>query len=568
MPKIEIKKNDLFKLLKKKLNTEELENVLESAKAELDEITDDVLKIELNDTNRPDFWTTAGLARQINQYLSLKIYNYSFFKDKSEFVINANKNIEFVINVDKNIEKIRPYIAGFAVKNIEVDEDLLIELIQNQEKLANNFGRKRKDIAIGIYKLEKIKFPLQYKAVKSENMKFIPLGEEEDMNLKQILEKHPKGIEFGHIVKDYKEYPIILDSNNNVLSFPPIINSKFIGEVEIGDTEIFVELTGWNLTNILLVANIFACDLSDRGAGIIPVQINYPYVTKYTRKFIVPYNFNTKITGPINEFDKMIGFKPKNNETIANLKRMGFNDVKIDKSKLTAKIPSYRNDVMHLVDIIEDFTIGKGYNNFEPKLPSEFTLGTLSDDELFSDKIRNWAVGMEFQEIISSILTSEDNVYNKMNILNKNAVEIINPMTESYTVLRKSIVPSLLEVESISAKADYPHKIFEVGETAIKDEKENHGCRTALNIGLLCAHPKTNFSEMRSYVDNIIYYSGIDKFELKPVEIPYLLKGRSAEIIHKNRSLGYFGEIDPEILEKWDINMPCSVIEIYLDKLK
>ena len=452
------------------------------------------------------------------------------------------------------------------MKNIKIDEDLLLELIQNQEKLADNFGRKRKDIAIGIYKLERIKFPVQYKAVKPENMKFTPLGEEKDMDLKQILEKHPKGIEFGHIVKDYKEYPIILDLNNNVLSFPPIINSKFIGEVEVGDTEIFIELTGWNLTNILLVANIFACDLSDRNAEIIPLQVNYPYETKYTRKFIIPYNFNNEISGNINEFDKMIGFEPNNNEITASLKKMGLNNVKIDKGQLIAKIPPYRNDVMHLVDIVEDFTIGKGYNNFKPKLPSEFTLGTLSDKELFSDKVRNWVVGMEFQELISGILTSKDNAYNKMNILNKNAVEIQNPMTESYAVLRNTIIPSLLEVESYSAKADYPHKIFEVGEVAIKDEKENYGYRTCLHLGLLNAHAKANFSEMRSYVDNIIYYAGIDKFELKPVEKPYLLKGRSAEIIYKNKALGYFGEIHPEVLEKWDINMPCSIIEIYLDE--
>ena len=154
-----------------------------------------------------------------------------------------------------------------------------------------------------------------------------------------------------------------------------------------------------------------------------------------------------------------------------------------------------------------------------------------------------------------------------MNIKEDNAVEILNPMTESYNILQNSIIPSLLEIEAYSAKADYPHRIFEVGEVVVKDKEKNHGSQTRLNIGLLNAHPKSNFSEMRSYVDNILYYVGKDKFELKPIEIPFLLKGRSAQVLAGSKILGYLGEISPEVLEKWDINMPCSVIEIYAEQL-
>jgi len=557
MPTIEVNKNDLLKLINKKMNQKELEMALQSAKAEIEDEVDGKYKIELKDTNRPDLWTCAGIARQINQYLGLKTHNYSFF----------NKKTELFINVNKNIEKIRPYIAGFAVKNIKISEDLLIELIQNQEKITENYGRKRKDVAIGIYKFEKIKFPVIYKAIKPENIKFIPLGEDNEMDLKEILKKHPKGIEFGHIVKDYKEYPIIIDSNNNVLSFPPIINSRFIGEVEQGDKEIFIELTGWNLTNILLVANIFACDLADRGAEIIPVQINYPYETKYSKQFPVPYDFDKSISGHINEFTRLIGYIPDEKDINTNLSKMQYFCIKVENDKLNTAIPPYRNDVMHLVDVIEDYAIGKGYDNFKVELPSEHTIGALSEDEIFSDKVRNWVIGMGFQEIISNILTSKENIYNKMNVVDRNAAEIMNPMAESFNILRNSIIPSLLEVEAYSAKADYPHRIFEIGEAAVLDQQENHGYKTIINLGMLCSHPKTNFSEMRSFVDNIMYYTGIDKFELKSIEKSFLLKGRSAEIIYQSKSLGYFGEIHPEILEKWDINMPCSVIEIYLDKL-
>ena len=166
MPKVEINKKDLNSLLFKKINDKKLESLLESAKAELDEILPNAYKIELNDTNRPDLWSSAGLARQLNQYQLEKEYTYDFFANKVE-----NKII-----VDKNVNGIRPYIVGFAVKNIKITEPLLLELIQNQEKFAFNFGKKRQDIAIGIYKLNKIKFPVHFKAIQPSKIKFVPLA--------------------------------------------------------------------------------------------------------------------------------------------------------------------------------------------------------------------------------------------------------------------------------------------------------------------------------------------------------------------------------------------------------
>lgn len=557
MPKIEIKKDDLFSLIDQSLTNDELERLLESAKAELDDILEDGYKIELNDTNRPDLWSTSGIARQINMYQHGKTYKYNFFASQSEFKIE----------VDPALEHIRPYIVGFAVKNIDVDEPLLLELIQNQEKFCQNFGHKRRDIAIGIYKLNTIEFPIHYRAVKPEEITFAPLGEDRDLNLRDILQFHPKGMEFGHIVKDYDKFPIILDNGSNVLSFPPIINSRAIGEVEIGDSELFVELTGFTLTNMLLVANIMACDLADRGGTIIPVQNNHPYDTPHGRSFTVPFDFNYSISFNISELYKMAGSKPEDAEVKENLAKMGYHDITRSQDQLQVSIPPYRNDIMHAVDVIEDYIIGRGLNNFEIEMPSEFTHGTLSNLELFADKIRHLAIGTGFQEVISNILTSKDNIFSKMNNPSGEAVEISNPMTESYNVLQNSLIPSLLEIETTSAKSDYPHRIFEVGEVAIKNKSSNHGSDTYLYLGLLDAQPKSNFSDMRSTIDNLLYYAGIETFHLVEIEIPFLLKGRSGQIICKDQVIGYLGEIHPEVLEKWDILMPCTTAELFLDTI-
>ncbi len=556
MPKIDVIKKDIESLLAKKITKDEFETLLSSAKAELGELEDGVYRIELNDTNRPDLWTTAGLARQINQYLKLKKYNYPFFDNKKEC------NLEII--VDKQLKNIRPYIVGFGAKNIEITNDVLLELIQNQEKLCNNFGKNREDVAIGIYKFDRIKFPVHYKAIKPDGIKFVPLGFEDKMDLNEIIKKHPKGIEFGHIVKDFDLYPIIVDNTDNVLSFPPIINSRYIGEVEVGDKNIFIEITGTDLHNIILVANLLACDLYDRGAEIVPVKIKYPYNTSFSNEITIPFKFENRAEISLSDFERIVGEKPNNEEIIDCLGKMGYKNVKVVNDKVKCDIPDYRNDIMHPVDIIEDFVIGKSYDNFKPEMPSDFTIGGLSDIELLSDKVNEIMVGAGFQEIMSNILNSSDNIYYKMNKEVGKSVEIANPMTESYNVLRDSLIPSLLEVESKSAKAEYPHKLFEIGEVLVKSPDENYGAITLTNLGILISHPKANFTEMRTYIYTLFYYLRTDNYKIIDKDITFLIQGRTGDIIIDGKSVGYIGEVHPESLQRWDINMPTTVAEINL----
>ena len=87
---------------------------------------------------------------------------------------------------------------------------------------------------------------------------------------------HPKGLEYGHILAGHDACPLLRDAKQQVLSFPPIINSREIGEVRPGDDELFVEVTGTDLPMVVLTLNIFAANLADRGATIEPIEVVYP----------------------------------------------------------------------------------------------------------------------------------------------------------------------------------------------------------------------------------------------------------------------------------------------------
>jgi phenylalanyl-tRNA synthetase beta chain len=156
-------------LLGKKLTPDEWENYSHLFKGEIKAFIEGTheLKIELQDTNRPDLWCSEGIARQV----SFKINSN---KKSKYFDIFLPNDSLWEMQIDNEMQNIRPFAAGIAVKNINVTEDLLIAMIQTQEKIAENLGRQRETLSIGIYDLDAISFPVRYKAVGLEEIKFIP----------------------------------------------------------------------------------------------------------------------------------------------------------------------------------------------------------------------------------------------------------------------------------------------------------------------------------------------------------------------------------------------------------
>ena len=195
MPKIEVNEKLFFNAIGRKYTYAELEDVFPCAKAELDEKPDMTqsddergIKIELKDTNRPDLWSTNGVARQIKLHEGGKTVDYM------KLMSNKGNNDygERVINVDPALKDIRPYMVAFMIAGKPIDDPMLKDIIQTQEKLCWNFGRKRKSISMGVYRLDQVKFPAKYEAVDPDKTSFIPLGCEAPMTCRQILTDHPR----------------------------------------------------------------------------------------------------------------------------------------------------------------------------------------------------------------------------------------------------------------------------------------------------------------------------------------------------------------------------------------
>ena len=586
MPKIEVNEKLFFNLLGKKYDYDTLERKLTCGKAELDEKPDmsqsedeRVIKIELNDTNRPDLWSTGGVTRQLRLHEGAKRSDYSKFLSKAGAIKdNGNR----VITVEEGLKDVRPFMVSFVISGKPIDDPMLKDIIQTQEKLCWNFGRKRKSISMGVYRMSQIKWPCHYKAVDPDKTSFVPLACDAPMTCRQILTEHPKGKDFGWILEGLKKFPLLTDDKNEVLSMAPIINSATLGAVQVGDKDLMVELTGDNMENLILAANIVACDFHDAGYEILPVKVVHPYETGFGKEITVPFYFQKEAKATLAAINKKLGSDLTKEQVLDALSRMD-NDVvakDIPTNETTAKYCAtnktdveftvqpapYRNDFLHEVDVIEDVMIGMTLDYFKPQKPNDFTIGKLSDVTLFSRKTKEIMVGLGYQEMIFNYLGSKRDYIDRMNISADKVIEILNPMSENYQFVRPSIIASLLRAESAAANAIFPHKIFEIGKVAFLDDSENTGTKTIQSLGFMTAANNANFNDLASEVASILYFLD-HKYEVKEANDPRFIPGRQAAIIVKGKQVGIFGEIHPQVLENWQIAVPCVAGEIDIEEL-
>lgn len=579
MPKIEVNESLFFNMLGAELeaklgakqNYDKLEEILTSAKAELDEKPDTslpekerIIKIELNDTNRPDLWSTAGLARLLRIHAGGKTNtkNYQSFLSSKE---KTQDSAERMVKVSPELKEIRPFAAGFVISGKPIDELMLADIIQTQEKLCRNFGRKRKTVSMGVYRSKLIKWPIEYAAVNPDKTEFTPLDMEKPLLCRKILKEHPKGIEYASLLEDKKLFPLLKDANGEVLSMPPVINSAKIGAVQAGDTDLFVEFTGTDMTSILLSANIVACDFADCGYTILPVKIEHPYETGYGKTLTTPFYFQENAETSVEAVNKLLGSSFKAEEIADALKRMD-SETEISRNKIRLKPSPYRNDFLHEVDIIEDVMMGKTVNFFTPETPNEFTIGRLLPATMLSRKIKGLMTGMGYQEMIFNYLGSKKDYIERMCIDEASVIEISNPMSENYQFVRNSILPSLLNAEMGSANAVYPHKIFETGKIAFFDGTDSTGTSTAQSLGFLTAEQNANFNTAASEAANLLYYLGIE-YKVCETADPRFIPGRQAGLLYNGEQIGIFGEVHPQVLENWDINIPCFAGELNIEKI-
>ncbi len=510
------------------------------------------LQIENVDTNRPDTWSTEGIARALRGLLGLETGLRKY---------EISSKIATEILVDKELKEIRPYIACVVAYGVKMSDEIIRGVIQLQEKLDQSYGRKRKRSSIGFYDFDLISPPLRYGLAGPDSVRFIPLQGTEPMSLREILQKHPKGIEYGQILAGQDRLPILMDSKQQVLSFPPIINSNDLGRIVPETKNILVEVTGTNEKTVLNCLTILATTLADRGGTLQPARIHYEY-TK-TRRVITPDLRSRTIRLSLEQVDKMMGLKLSPSQITKLLRRTRFDVGRSNSKTLTVIIPCYRLDILHPNDVMEDVAIAYGLNQIKPKWPSDLTIGGISPLEAYSDRVRGLMIGFGFQEVLTFMMTNQEKLFSKMNKPETRLVEVSNPKVITLRCLRPELLPSLLEFLSNNTHVQYPQNLFEVGDCTIWEDQQ------PIDLRKLCcvsAHAHTNFTEMKSVLEPLMLNLGFD-FSLKTTSSPSFLEGRVGTILVSQNDVGTIGEVHPQIIENWNLEHPVTAMELDLTKL-
>jgi phenylalanyl-tRNA synthetase beta chain len=544
MPTVNLDRKTVNKLLGKEIDTDKLKDRISMLGTDLDSIDDNKINVEIF-PNRPDLLSEQGFARALSSFMGIKtgLINYNVKKSKYRVI------------VDKSVNDIRPFTACAIIKNLQLDEHKIEQIIQMQEKLHITYGRNRSKTAIGIYPLDKIKLPIYYTAKNPNDILFIPLDSSTAMNGNEILENHSKGIEFSHLLKDKNKFPIFIDSKDQILSMPPIINSDKVGKVTIETKDVFIECSGFNYEYLSVCLNMIVTALADMGGQIFSMEIEYP-----KEKFISPNLKPTEMKLDLNYVNKILGFNIEKEKVIKLLEKMGHG-----YSKGKVLIPCYRADILHQIDLIEDIAIAYGYENIPEEIPNVATIGKESNNAIFIKKISEIIIGLGLIECKHYHLSNKKNQTELMN-QNLDLIEIQNPVNEEYNVLNYYLLPSLLEILKNNKQREYPQKIFSIGTVFSKNENNETGIEERNNICCLICSNDSNYTKIRQVLDYVMKLLNA-KHNINDGNESYFINGRSGEIFLKGEKIGVIGEVSPQVLTHFELLYPVASFEIDIDKL-
>ncbi len=532
MPKITLNKKDTLNLIGKAISDKQLSEVIPLIGTDLESVTNKEIKVEIF-PNRPDMLSEEGFARALSSFLGIK----TGLKD---YKVN-NSNYKY--KVDPKVKKIRPYCTAAVVKGLKFNEISLAAIMNLQDKLHTTHGRNRKKVAMGIHDLSKITFPLTY-TTRPKSFKFRALDDYKEKSIKNILEEHPKGRDYAHLLNK-SEVPIWIDSTNQILSMPPVINSEET-KVTLNTKELFLDITGTDPIAIDQALNILVTALADRGGKIYTVNKSPDLKPK-------------KIKISLNNVNRLLGLNLTKSQVSKLASKMGLNYL---ESNSTMQYPSFRADILSEVDIIEDLAIAYGYNNFKSTIPNISTIAEEHPFEKFKNLIGEICIGLRLQEVSSYHLSNNEDETKKMNSDLK-PVKLINSISSEYNVLRPWMIPSLLNILKINRHNEYPQNIFEMGKVFIK---KGNDIEEPTRLGIVLCNHNTDFTEAKKILDAIFSSLGLTP-QYSSTEHNSFIPGRVARVSIQDKKVAYVGELHPEIIENFNMDMPISAIELNLSEI-
>jgi phenylalanyl-tRNA synthetase beta chain len=248
------------------------------------------------------------------------------------------------------------------------------------------------------------------------------------------------------------------------------------------------------------------------------------------------------------------------------LHKAGHGTEQTERDQIHVRIPCYRIDVMHPIDLVEDVAVAYDYNNIKPLWREMPTTGRVRPEQGMIDVGRELMVGLGFQEVLTYTLTNPENLFTKMNCKKERIVEISNPKVITLTCLRNWLLPSLIEFVSNNLHVECPQKLFELGKVTLLDKKKETRTRDEDRLAAIIYDANASFTEAKSTLEAFMSNFGLES-QVKAIEHRSFISGRAGKAIVEEIEVGIFGEINPKVLEAWTLENPLAAFELDIEKI-
>ena len=545
MPVVELNLNRIKKIISGNVTKKRIVDTLPFLGLDIESQDDDKIRIEYS-PNRPDYSTDFGIAQGLEGLLGIK---------KGIQKTNIRKQGKFEMKVDPSVGKIRPFVTGIIAKNGIIDDETIKQLMNMQEDLHFGIGRKRKKSSIGLHDLDRISFPLNY-TTSTRDHSFVPLNSESEYTIDQILSETEVGKNYGWILGDSKNIPIIVDSEGTTISFPPIINAS-VTTVTKKTKNILVEVTSLDKDAAEDMLSVVVAILQMAGFEIIQLKISGSKnsTPKLNSKII---QYDVRLT------EQILGLNLSPSAMISSLKKCRLDAIQKGK-KIQCIIPRHRFDIFGPMDIVEEIALGYGIDNLVPKLSPSQTLGEKSFMTKKLEIVSKIAVGFGLTEVLNSSLTSNKILFDFTNRDSSQMISVMDSKSQEHTILRDTILPGLIENLSKNIHESYPQKLFETG-TVFSKAKPIH---ERINLAGIIAYKESNYSQMKAILESILQTGfKIDSRTKTPKNnITIFANGRHSDIFVDEKLIGSIGEINSDVLDNFKIRTSVVGFEITLSGL-
>uniref|UniRef100_A0A3Q1AKV2 Phenylalanine--tRNA ligase beta subunit n=1 Tax=Amphiprion ocellaris TaxID=80972 RepID=A0A3Q1AKV2_AMPOC len=603
MPTVGIKRDLLFKALGRTYTDEEFDELCFEFGLELDEITSEkeIVSREQGDTkasdasdvilykidvpaNRYDLLCLEGLVR------GLQVFKNKLEAPRYRRISPVNGDPQKLI-ITKETAAVRPFAVAAVLRNITFTQERYDSFIELQEKLHQNICRKRSLVAIGTHDLDTISGPFTYTAKPPGDISFKPLNQTKEYTATELMSLYKTDSHlrhYLHIIEDKPVYPIIYDSNGIVLSMPPIINGDH-SKITLQTKNVFIECTATDLTKAKIVLDMMVTMFSEYCSQPFTVEeaeVVYPdgktciYPELAYRK--------EKLSGEF--INRKVGINESTEKIAQLLTRMcllsratGVGD------EIEVEIPPTRSDVIHACDIMEDAAIAYGFNNITRTTPRAYTVANQFPLNKLTELLRQDLAAAGFTEALNFALCSEEDIADKLGkkISETRAAHISNPKTAEFQVARTTLLPGLLKTIAANRKMPLPLKLFEVSDVVLKDETKDVGARNSRRFCAVYYNKSPGFEVIHGLLDRTMQLLEVKsargegyhiqaadehvKFSTHFSIFPYIyyystfFPGRCAEIIVRGKTVGRLGVLHPDVINRFELTMPCSAMEIDIE---